>query len=187
MELTETVESINTRLVEEFGYEFGNQPRFRLVFSEDQYEKRWTNYTDEGFELINPEVRELPKYKQFISEKWILERLVPVAQPSDLIEQISYEPAWVFMDSNGNYLPPYYEGCKFVIEAIMTKMGQKGHTRYSDPTTAAERRQAEIAKVSEELFGDETKEGDALQYGYGVTDFNQKVELPSGKEVDNAS
>jgi len=80
MELRETIESINEKLLEEYGTEFGNASKFRIVFSEDQYEKRWTDRTDDGFELIHPEVRLLPKYKQYIRDKYILERLVPVGE-----------------------------------------------------------------------------------------------------------
>ena len=51
MELRESIESINKKLLEEYGTEFTTSPRFRVVFSEDQYEKRLTDFTDEGFEL----------------------------------------------------------------------------------------------------------------------------------------
>src|ERR1035437_5550442 len=105
MELRETIESINKKLKEEYGTEFGNSPRFRVVFSEDQYEKRMTDFTDEGFELITPEVRLLPKYKQWIREKYILERLIPVTGETDLVVKVSYEPAWVFQNKKGDYLP----------------------------------------------------------------------------------
>ena len=102
MELREPIEEINKKLLEEFCTEFGNAPRFRVVFSEDQFEKRFTDRTDEGFELIHPEVRLLPKYKQWIREKYILERLIPIVGETDLITKVSYEPAWVFQDKQGN-------------------------------------------------------------------------------------
>lgn len=182
MELIETPESINERLLSEFGKEFNGWPKYRLVFSDDQFEKRWTQHSRDGFELLHPEVRELPKYRQFIHQKYILERLVPVPNGSDLVEKISYEPAWVFMDKDGNYLPPIFDACKFVVDSIQAKMGEKGHKKYSDPDTPDERKAKEIAKVSEQLFGDETHEGDALHHGFGVTDFNQKIELPQTVE-----
>src|SRR5260221_14756711 len=127
MELREQIENINKKLLEEFGKEFNGEPRFRVVFSDDQYEKRLTDFTDEGFQLLQPEVRLLPKYKQHIREKYILERLVPVPEgvETDLVEKVSYEPAWVFQDKNGNYLPPFFEGCKLIIESLLTAIGRK--------------------------------------------------------------
>jgi hypothetical protein len=172
MELRESIESINKRLLDEFGVELslGNQPKFRVVFSEDQYEKRLTSYTDEGFELLHPEVRLLPKYKQWIREKYILERLIPVIGETDLVSRVSYEPAWVFQDKNGKYLPPFFEGCRFIIESMYESMGKKGmFTKYRDKNVSEEERKAHLKKVEDELFGNETAVTDALSYGSGVT------------------
>jgi hypothetical protein len=170
MELRESIESINEKLLNHYGTEFGNSPRFRVVFSEDQYEKRFTDYTDEGFELLTPEVRLLPKYKQWIREKYILERLVPVIGETDLLTKVSYEPAWVFQDKRGNYLPPFFEGCKHVIESIYSVMDKAGcFTKYKDKNISPEERAIELKKVENELFGNETEVGDHLAYGTGVT------------------
>lgn len=168
MFLRESIESINKQLIEEFGTEFGKSPRFRVVFSEDQYEKRWTSNTDEGFELLTPEVREVPKYKQWIREKYILERLVPIVGETDLVTKVSYEPAWVFQDSKGNYLPPFYEGCKLIVEALMERIGHKGFAKYKDPNVSEEARLAQITKVEEELFGNESNLTDDLHSGSGI-------------------
>ncbi len=169
MELREPIESINHKLLIEYGTEFGGSPRFRVVWSEDQYEKRWTNFTDDGFELIRPEVRELPKYKQWIRARYILERLVPVSGETDLLTKVSYEPAWVFQDKRGNYLPPFFEGCKFVVESIFAQMNAANtHTKYKDKNISKEERMAELQKVEDELFGNETDVGDHLAYGTGV-------------------
>ena len=169
MELRESIESINEKLLNDYGTEFGNAPKFRVVFSEDQYEKRFTDFTDEGLELIYPEVRLLPKYKQYIREKYILERLVPVVGETDLLTKVSYEPAWVFQDKHGNYLPPFYEGCKHVIESLFSAIDKAGtFTKYKDKNISVEERAAELKKVEDQLFGNETEVGDHLAYGTGV-------------------
>jgi len=168
MELRETIESINYKLEKEFGKHIDGRPNFRVVWSEDQYEKRWTSFTDEGFELPQRIVKELPKYKQYVHEKFILERLLPVIGESDLIEKTSYEPAWVFQDKDGIYLPPFFDGCKFVVEAILEQMGHKGHVKYKDPNVSEEERLIHLNEVEKELFGNETSVGDALAHGYGV-------------------
>jgi hypothetical protein len=168
MELRETIESINYKLQRDFGKYSDNRPNFRVVWSNDQTEKRWTNFTDKGMELINPEVRELPKYKQYAPERFILERLVPVPFGSDLVEKISYEPAWVFQDRFQNYLPPFYDGCVFVIESILNQTGHKGFAKYKDPEASPEYRAEQLQKVQDELFGNETDVTDHLAYGTGV-------------------
>jgi hypothetical protein len=171
MELRESIESINERLLEEFGIEIncGSQPRFRVVFSEDQYEKRLTDCTDEGFQLLTPEVRLLPKYKQWIREKYILERLVPIIGETDLVAKVSYEPCWVFQNKHGSYLPPFFEGCKHVVESLFNATGKSGvFTRYKDKNVSAEERMIELKKVEDQLFGNESDVTDHLAYGTGV-------------------
>lgn len=171
MYLIETVESINKQLLTAFGREFNGWPKFRVVWSEDQYEKRWTTHTNEGWPLLHPEVRELPKYKQYIHQKYVLERLVPVTGTTDLTENISYEPAWVFQHkTDGTYLPPRFDACKFVIEAIYSQIDKAGqHRKFIDPETTAEGRHNAINEVVEMLTGDESSVGDAISHGYGIT------------------
>ena len=169
MELREDIDRINNKLKEEFGYELDGRAKFRIVFSEDEYEKRLTEYTDEGFQLAIPEVRLLPKYKQWIHQKYILERLVPIPDNSELVEKVAYEPAWVFQDKHGNYLPPFFDGCKLIIESMYTAMGRKDtFARYKDKNISKEEHLAHIQKVEQDLFGNETNVGDALAYGSGV-------------------
>lgn len=170
MELREPIEEINENLVRMFGRHSDDRPNFRVVWSEDQFEQRWTDRTDEGFELIHPEVRLLPKYRQYIRARFILERLIPVVGETDLVEKTSYEPAWVFQDRFQNYLPPYFEGCKFVIESIFSKIDSAGsHVKYKDKNVSPEERALAIQKVQDDLFGNETNVGDHLAYGTGVT------------------
>lgn len=169
MELIESIESINENLISDFGTFSDGRPNFRVVFSDDQYEKRWTDRTDEGFQLLQPEVRLLPKYKQFIHQKYILERLVPAGPGTDLVEKTTYEPAWVFQDANQNYLPPRFDMCKFVVDSIMAAMDKAGtHPKYRDPDIDPQVRKKRVEDMEKELFGNETPAGDALAYGSGV-------------------
>lgn len=187
MELRESIESINEKLIQSYGTEFGNAPRFRVVFSDDQFEKRWTDFTDEGFELLHPEVRLLPKYKQYIRGKYVLERLIPIVGETDLVSKISYEPAWVFQDKNGNYLPPFFDGCSHVIESIYSVMDKAGtFTRYKDKNISVEERAAELKKVEDELFGNETNLTDDLHTGAGVSMVNENPNAKVLRELNSS-
>ena len=180
MELRETIESINYKLEKEFGKDLDNRPRFRVVSSEDEYELRLTEYTNEGFELAQPEVRRLPKYKQWIHQKYILEHLIPLPPGSDLTEKMSYVPIWTFQDKKGNYLPPFFDGCKFVIESMLMAMGRRDtFVRYRDKNISREEHEAHIQKVQNELFGNETDMTDDLHYGSGIV----VPELPATAKV----
>jgi hypothetical protein len=169
MELREPILDINKKLISHYGVELDGRPKFRVVFSEDQYEKRWTDCTDEGFELLHPEVRLLPKYKQWIREKYILERLIPITGETDLTVKISYEPCWVFQNKNGQYLPPFFDGCIHIIESLLGAIDKANtHTRYKDKNVTPEEKLEHIKKVEADLFGNESNVTDALAYGTGV-------------------
>jgi hypothetical protein len=162
MELTEPIESINKQLIDLFGIDTQtSQPIFRVVWSEDQFERRATDRTDSGIQLMFPEFRILPKYRQWIHEKFVLERLVII--PEENVKElagvrVSYEPLWVFKSENEQYVPPTVWACKFVIDTLYAALGKQSLAKYIDeeakhPQEAKEKR---IAKLTEELFGDES-------------------------------
>jgi hypothetical protein len=161
MELTESIESINRQLVDLFGIDtITGKPIFRVVWAQDQLEKRLVDTTNEGLFLLTPEVREVIKYP-WIKEKYLLERLVlvPDNNKSELpTQRQSYEPLWVFMDSDGNPLPPALWACKFVIDTVYAAMGKKSLRKYVDAEeeNPPEEREKRIEKLTEELFGDES-------------------------------
>lgn len=176
----ERLEELNKRLIEHYSTAWNGMPIFRIVWSEDQMEKRLMGTTDAGIELLHPEVREVPKYRQYIHNKYLLERLVvvPVASIKELAgEQISYEPLWVYTDANDNALPPKWEVTKFVIDTVLAAQSGDGSlgAKYADKNESAEMKEARIAKIHEELFGNETEVGDALAHGEGVAGFHSKM------------
>lgn len=174
MELTEPILDINRHLVNYFGIDtVSGLPMFRVVYSEDQYEKRLTKYSDGGIELLHAEVRLLPKYKQWIQNKYLIERLVvvPDVNVAELAAQkLSYEPIYVFEDAQGNYLPPKTNGCKFVIDTMYAAMGKSSLVKYvDDEATDPDFKEKRVRELQAELFGNETEVGTALAHGYGVT------------------
>lgn len=172
-ELVEEIDYINEQLERLYGREpqADYLPRFRVVFSHDQFEKRWMTHTDEGFELLYPEVREVPKYRHYITEKYVLERLVPVdPRNTDLTTKVSYEPAHVFMDSKHNYLPPRLDMCRVVCDALLITAGERPRNlaKYRDPEIDPEYRNKELQRMMKEIFGNETDTMDAVHYKEGI-------------------
>lgn len=169
-----SIEEINKNLTRDFGYFDGYNPKFRLVWSEDQMEKRLSHFTPEGFALIHPEVIEVPKYRQWIDRQFVLEKIseVPEGHEELSVNKLSYEPIWTFR--NHEYIPSY-AACRFVVENLLTAMGHTGYKRYKDPEEGLskedklQKREAELAAIQSELFGNETEVGDALAYKQGIT------------------
>ncbi len=139
--------------------------------------------TDEGLDLLYPEVREVKKY-QHITERYILERLVPVIGDTDIITNMSYEPAWTFEDRYHDYLPPRFDACKFIIETIHGQMDRKNtHKELKDPDASVEGRLKKQKEMEFYLFGNETPVGDALAHGSGVAGFRENDNMKVKREL----
>jgi len=187
------VDTINKSLRDLFGSDIvTGQSIFRVIWSEDEIELRYGTFDD-----ISPagvylrtvtETRTVPKYRQWIHAKHILERLVLVPEFNQQElggAKISYEPLWVFEDRNGNYLPPRLDACKLVIDTVLATQNvakamitgdesvDRPTKRYSDPEGTQEAslalKEQRIDKLVEELFGDESGlSGATLAGGSGI-------------------
>jgi hypothetical protein len=163
----ESLEVLNKRLIEHFGVDSEDgQPQFRIVWSNDQTEKRLVAYTDSGVQLLHPEIREVKKYN-YIKNMYVLERYVLVEEPELPGIKKSYEPIWVFRDVNHNSLPPNWEVSKIVIDVLFAALGKKSLVKYVEGDELEEKAKR-VDKIQEELFGDENDTTDALAYKEGV-------------------
>jgi len=183
-DLPEKIEEINEWLIKEYG-KFEGYPIWRVVWSEIQFEMRRGvfNYFDNNGNFVRTEtgVFEVPKYRQWIKEKFVLERILPVpdCDSQELTTKLSYEPIFPFADKNDNYLHPRIDVCKIVIEAIMEKAAKTvGIKREKDPESTQEEallaKKQRVDEIMEELFGNETDTCDALRYKQGIV-------VPGGK------
>lgn len=170
------VRYINNQLRSRYGIDTDtNRPMFRIVWSDDQTEKRLSKFTATGIELLHKEIVEFQKYKVIgVHERWILEQLVivPEFQQEELGIKVSYEPLWVFQDKNGNPLPPRLDMCLFIVNTLYAAKGKKSLRNYVEEEQALnspEATEARINKLQEELFGNETDTGDALAHRQGVS------------------
>jgi hypothetical protein len=98
---------INRRLVEMYGTDFMNQPIYRVIWSEDQIEKRFSTFKDflEGTNILLrevTEVREVRKYS-YLEPQYVLEKLFWNQHNKEILNNDSlepsrctYEPMWCF-------------------------------------------------------------------------------------------
>lgn len=190
MELVESIEYINEQLIKRYGNEpFADDlPRFRVVFSDEQFEKRWVTHTPEGFELIHPAVSEVPKY-WYIKAKYILERLVPInVDNTDLTVKVGYEPAHVFMTPSEKYLPPRADMCFVVADRLLdVSTGRVKIKKKTDPASEPGYMADLIRRMYENLFGNETDITDALAYRYGVVNPAEAKHFSESKQKDSVS
>ena len=182
----ETLEELNKRLIAYYGTAWNGLPIYRIVWSEDQFESRKCTHSDLGIELLYPEVREVPKYRQYIHNKYLLEKLVELNDQAqdELKIKISYEPLWIYTDANDNALPPKWEVTQFVIQTMLSAMGKSSLAKYVDPGESMEEKQDRISKIQEEMFGNETDVGDALAYGDGVAGFHPNNDMINKNKVN---
>lgn len=175
MELTESIEIINNQLIGNFGIDtLTGQPIWRVVFSEDQFEKRLGTYNDFSgsiFLRTVTEVRLVPKYRQWIEKKYVLERLVVVPdqdQETLPTSKVSFEPIYVFEDINGNYLPPKWEAAKFVIDTIYAAQYSNHNLRkYTDDEDTQEKsielKKQRVDSIVEALWGEQSAFSDGIK------------------------
>jgi hypothetical protein len=169
---------INNQLASKYGYFEGmkNCPNFRVVWSNDQYEHRLTAYTKEGLQLIHPEVRYLPKYSQWLSSRWVIEKCVPIPELNrkDLVaEKFSYEPLHGFINVyTDKPIDPTYRACEFLVENVLAQLRVRNgipQAKYedplfnaSDPKISREVKEAHLNELERELFGNDTSVTDKL-------------------------
>jgi hypothetical protein len=194
-ELTESIESINQQLIDYFGVDTASgQPIWRVVWSEDQFEHRLGTYDDfvpntDIYLRTVTEVRWVPKYRQWVKERWVLERLVVIPE-QNLQElpavKLSYEPIYPFQTGSGKYLPPSIRAAKFAVELIYAAQGKGSVAKYADPYAGLtkedyfEKKRQEIDEMQKELFGNESLVGDALAHNEAIIvprNYEKKVKL----------
>lgn len=172
----ETIEILNQRLIDYYGLDTAsNQAMWRIVFSDDQFEKRFGEYEDRTpsglFIRRVSEVREVPKYRQWIQHCYVLENLciVPISQLIDLpATKTTYEPIFIYKNfKTDKPLPPIWSVTKIVIDGVLLAKGKvNNYAKYKEQPI--EERQKEFQEMYDYLYGDRTDTLDALAYKEGV-------------------
>lgn len=110
----EPIEIINERLLDRYG-RVVDKPRYRVVWSTAQLEKRFGIFNDFYGDILirsKAEVREVPKYPSY-PNRWVLEVIAP-AVGTDVVDHNGYEPLFVF-DNDGKYLDPVWRAIEFIL------------------------------------------------------------------------
>ena len=182
--------SINKQLIDLFGIDTeSTQAIWRIVWSDDQFEWRkgvYDDITPAGIYLRTvEEVRHVPKYRQWIQQKYVLERLVAVPEMNreELpASKTSYEPIWTFEDKFSNFLPPRIDACQFIINTVYAaQYGTHNLKKFVDPEDTTEKylenKKKETDRLVEELFGDQSTLG-----GETVKESGSAIIVPSSYE-----
>lgn len=167
------VKEFNKKLRHEFGLLY-DQPRFRLVWSEDLLETRQGAVeTFYGHIFVKRETgfHQLKKYS-YLKDRWILEQSNLSLNP-ELTQVVGYEPVFVFQDNQGNYLEPVWRAIYLLVDSIM-------NPRKLSPSDLAEeertQQEKEIAFFEQYLSGETSyvasmlanKEAVVVPSNYGV-------------------
>ena len=169
----ESIEILNKRLIDYYGIDTSSgRPMFRIVWANDQTEKRLVERLDGGIQLLYPEVREVKKYS-YMKDLYVLEQLVAVPEVSQdelPTSKTSYEPIWAFCNPDRTFLYPIWDATQFVVDALYAAMGKKSMAKYVDDekNTTPEGREQRIAELQADLFGNETEAMDAVRYKEGI-------------------
>lgn len=172
METTESIDSMNRQLADLFGIDTASSnPIWRIVWAEDQREKRLTKFSPSGIEFIHPLPVELPKYSH-LKGRYILEKLeaIPEQHVTELCgTKVSYECKWVFENEKVGYLPPRMDVAQLVIHTLnFAQHGNKsGLRKYIEDVDEDKRKDFE--RIWNDLFGNEMDVTDALRYKEAVT------------------
>ena len=179
---TEPLDVINNRLKDEFGLFENGQQNYRLVWSNDQFETRFGEYPkfDNSGNYLGTvaEYAFVPKYKQWMPDRWVLEMLIPTpAHNKELVTKLTYEPMHGFVNAYTNKpLDPTYRAIRFLINNLRYRTAKRNKVDYVDPLIAEcdpkiafEANEARVKGLMSELFGNETDTGDALAYKEGVS------------------
>jgi hypothetical protein len=114
----ETLTLINKKLEEKYGrHVFRDTPIFRLVFSNTQLEHRKGLF---GPLAVKEEVKEVPKYN-YVKDAWVLEKYIFIGHQPELVNVsgYSYEPIWVFRDSNDKPIQPNYRAVEMLVDLLL--------------------------------------------------------------------
>lgn len=136
-------DEINIKLIDTYGLDISGQPRYRVVWSNDETEVRvgtFNEFYGDIFVRTTSGAKQVPKYN-YLDNRWILEVLIPTNNP-ELLTKMSYEPLYVFENRKREYLPLNWDAITAVINTIQNRERKPAKTEkqeWDDETADFER------------------------------------------------
>lgn len=180
--------TINKRLEHLYGRVVDRDlPRFRVVRSETQVEKRKSQVTEEGLLLAHGHViREVPKYP-YLTPCWLLEVYCSVDNSSihaEVDAPYTYEPMLPMLDPDDNTLPLSWKAIEFAVQSWLN--AERRHRNGKDVVADEEKAIAKEEELVFEELGGKYSIADALHYQEGV--FIPKIkEKSNGQSNDSVN
>lgn len=141
----ESLSILNKRLADSYGKELDGRSRYKIVFSDTEYEKRFGTFEEHYGHIFIREVtgmKECPKYS-YLKSKWVLEKLLFGHNPEKPGVMSHYEPIWSFDRM------PIWRAIQFVMHAHLFGV-KKTMSDYRNEEEAAKE---EDIKEFEEILG----------------------------------
>jgi hypothetical protein len=169
------VRNINKWLKNNYGKDLLSRPIFRLVWSEDEIEKRAGTFEDYYVPIYMGAfrgVREVKKYANPIyKERYILEKLIFGIDNKeiwgDTVRDGIYEPIWVFRGPGDTFQMPTYKTVAFVLRMLLGEKERRNQKMEDSDDESAMAQ--EIADCQEVLGGSGGDIASHLRTRSGVT------------------
>jgi len=172
--MPEDINVINRRLIEFYGKDVSTSlPRFRIVWSSSQYEKRINSmgfdiYSESGIFLRTEfGTHEVEKY-QNNPDMWVLEQLVLAVGQEMLTENYSYEPRW-FFGASGSSPNPVWRAVKLLVDTIIFCREKREIINSSSADELERQRLAKEKELFKDMIQDESPYlPGAIKAGYAI-------------------
>ena len=151
---TESIDTINKRLLHLYGKTEDGRARFRIVWSDDELEKRFGTFKEYYGQIFLREVtclKEVKKYDYVVPAKYILEELKYYENPDRPFEYSHYEPIWTFMNKEREPLWPKWDVVEIVLKSRLDGIRKTMSDYYDEDNKAWAK---EIAEFEQALNGD---------------------------------
>lgn len=118
------VDVINDKLELYYGREIDGRPRYRVVWSTTQIEKRigeFNEFYGNIFLRTFKGIKDVPKYP-YDQDRWVIEKLFYVKNDEIISEKPgSYEPFYIFKGPQGEFLPLNWKVVDFAVSYAESK------------------------------------------------------------------
>lgn len=148
------IQRCNNWLAEKYGRDANGNPNWRIVWSNDQLEKRKGTFTDfdpnQNFVRTVTEVRELPKYP-FNQNCYVLESRAFYDGGGEIEGHNGYEMLYPFQDKNDKRVDPDLEAIQFMFEKLLFHVRKPVTTEEKAIENDREKFNADVERIERSL------------------------------------